>query len=57
MADSTAKIIWLSPYPRNAPAGTVWVYMAWASTFLLSHLYTARDSPQPWNMTPGPWFP
>ena len=56
-ADSIAKTVWLSPYPRKAPDGTVLVYTAWASTFLLAQLYTARDSPQPWNITPTEWLP
>ena len=34
IADSTAKMVCVSPYPRKAPAGTVFVYAAYPSIFL-----------------------
>ena len=53
IADSTANITWPSPYPRKAPEGRLLVYTDCASTRLFGLRYTATDSPQPWNITPG----
>ena len=55
--DSTANADWDSPYPRNAPAGTVFVYTDQPSTRLFGHRYRLIASLLLWNSTPPLWLP
>lgn len=57
IAESTAQINRLSPYPRNALEGRVFVKRTMVSIRLFGAWQTAIDSPTLSRSTPGPRWP